>query len=104
MTVIERAIESAKNRKYKLEKDLSHNIADGHRAKAERQVEVMNVTIDALEKQIPKKPNITDHIEDETYMKCPSCKVTTVLFGGMIPNNCPRCGQALDWSEEDEKD
>ena len=54
MTVIERAIESAKNRKYKLEKDLSHNIADGHRAKAERQVEVMQVTIEALEKQIHK--------------------------------------------------
>lgn len=50
MTVIERAIESAKNRKYKLEKDLSHGISDGHREKAKRQVEVMNVTIEALEK------------------------------------------------------
>ena len=97
--LIKRAIESAQNRKYKLSKDLEHNISDLHRKKANGQKEVMQVTIEALEKQIPKKPRFYAH----NYY-CTEC-------GNLVGNNefkwqrflyCDKCGQALDWSEENE--
>ena len=55
--------------------------------------------VEALEKQIPKKP---EH-EDGVWSICPAC-------GGSVPNDieeavnhetdyCSHCGQALDWSE-----
>lgn len=103
MTVIERAIESAKNRKYKLEEDLSHNISDLHRKKANGQKEVMQVTIEALEKQIPKKPTVrktpnTSFGKARTYYKCPNCGSNMCWDW----NCCPHCGQALKWGEEDD--
>lgn len=97
MTVIERAIESAKNRKYKLENDLSYEISDKHRKKAEGQKEVMQVTIEALEKQIPKKP-IQISPKRHPYFVCPKCME-------QISTNqpyCDECGQALKWGDEDE--
>ena len=57
--------------------------------------------IKALEKQIPKKPAVS---EDQpvryviTY-KCPDCGGK---FTGTVSNYCYHCGQALDWSEENE--
>ena len=91
--LIKRAIESAQNRKYKLSKDLEHNISDLHRKKANGQREVMQVTIEALEKQIPKKP-----IDRCMFKECPTCQEVEISCCGY----CPSCGQALDWSEENE--
>jgi hypothetical protein len=48
--LIERAIESAKARKYKLNSDQSGSITDGHFKKIEKQKEVMEVTVKALER------------------------------------------------------
>ena len=62
-------------------------------------VEEIEVAIKALEKQIPKKPSVS---EDQpvryviTY-KCPDCGGK---FTGTVSNYCYHCGQALDWSEE----
>lgn len=54
------------------------------------------MAIEALEKQIPKKP-----IKSETENKCwcPSCddEDEMDIYG---TEYCPYCGQALDWSEE----
>lgn len=94
--LIKRAIESAQNRKYKLSKDLEHNISDLHRKKANGQREVMQVTIEALEKQIPKKP-VKRIVEKWTYYHCPICEDIT------LRDYCGNCGQALDWSEEYEQ-
>jgi frataxin-like iron-binding protein CyaY len=98
MTVIERAIESAKNRKYKLEKDLSHNISDLHRKKASGQKEVMQVTIEALEKQVAKKPRA----DNEDWLCCRNCGETFSLINGLNKRNryCGNCGTKIDWSEE----
>ncbi len=55
---------------------------------------------EALEKQIPKKPNI--HIKGTTGYNtlafCPEC-------GNIVgcSRYCPRFGQALDWSEGNKK-
>ena len=104
--LIKRAIESAQNRKYKLSKDLEHNISDLHRKKANGQREVMQVTIEALEKQIPKKPTEVNEIIDGTFYRmdfmCPSCD-TANIENAYKPKYCKHCGQALDWSEEYEQ-
>ena len=102
--LIKRAIESAQNRKFKLSKDLEHNISDLHRKKANGQKEVMQVTIEALEKQIPKKikvcktPN-TSFGKARTYYVCPNCGAKMCCDWKF----CFECGQALDWSEEYEQ-
>ena len=95
--LIKRAIESAQNRNYKLSKDLEHNISDLHRKKANGQKEVMQVTIEALEKQIPKKVKREQYF----YGTIDYCPVCNWLFRDRL-NYCPNCGQALDWSEENE--
>lgn len=73
--------------------------------------EAMKVAIEALEKQIPKKPIYSDYDDngfDEIIpyrAECPSCG-ESVEFGkwnAEESHHC-ECGQALDWSEEDEHD
>lgn len=58
-------------------------------------------TIEALEKQIPKKV-----LKSGKYnFLCPFCKscldltVDDVNVYGMTQRHCDNCGQALDWSE-----
>lgn len=57
----------------------------------------LNIAINALEKQISKKPKISASTQDFEYMQCPSCKLTTVLYYGMRPSYCANCGQKLKW-------
>lgn len=56
-------------------------------------------TIEALEKQIPKKPIPTERQVMRYAMNyiCPSCGEH--FSGTGIANYCYRCGQALDWSD-----
>lgn len=58
------------------------------------------LAIDALEKQIPKKPL---HMHKNYY--CPICKEDGwMLWDDAIPNDmdkyCGKCGQAIDWEDE----
>lgn len=55
--------------------------------------EAMKVAIEALEKQIPKKPD--DTYEDSLDDECAVCG--TYIFER--DRYCPRCGQAIDWGE-----
>ena len=57
--------------------------------------EALTIAINALEKQIPKKP-IVASVENSMYVKCPTCKLTTVLYDGCIMKWCKNCGQKLD--------
>ena len=50
--------------------------------------------IEALEKQIPKKPLYIEG--DYDFPLCPSCKLSLDENAG--DNFCSVCGQALDWS------
>ena len=56
-------------------------------------LEAINKAIEALEKQIPKKPYDTVH--------CPSCKIEVELQPIDIEQvtYCLHCGQAIDWSD-----
>lgn len=57
--------------------------------------------IEALEKQIPKKP-----INEECYYLCPCCRGDLgvsdddiFIYELSMPKYCSNCGCALDWSE-----
>ena len=59
---------------------------------------VLALAIDALEKQIPKKPIIREAEDSFGYVKyilCPNCE--KVEFGYERPCFCRLCGQAIDW-------
>lgn len=67
-----------------------------------------NMAIEAIEKQIPKKPIFkigsgVDHLKRYTC-ECGQGVVVRHNKGAVVkddsPNYCPNCGQALDWSEE----
>ena len=59
------------------------------------------VAIEALEKQIPKKP-IKSENQVVRYVNtyyCPICELG--ITGTNIAKWCYHCGQKLDWSDED---
>lgn len=93
-TLIERAIESAKNRQYKLSADLERDISEKHRTKAEKQKEVAEVTVMALERMLPKKPLF----DGNNWYRCANgCEVHKKQFEKDW--YCPKCGQRIDWGE-----
>ena len=54
-----------------------------------------DMAIEALEKQIPKKPN---------SIFCPICNFPSIIdgeYGDRYPY-CFNCGQAIDWTEDKE--
>ena len=53
------------------------------------------MAIQALEKQIPKKPKERDCIGFDT-LACPKCKMALYLYEPY----CDNCGQKIDWSDE----
>ncbi|MGN0617441.1 MAG: hypothetical protein ACI4J7_00300 [Ruminiclostridium sp.] len=62
------------------------------------QCNAMEKAIEALEKQIPKKPikRYVDNLDcTNEFDACPSCGG----FGCIDEDYCPDCGQALDWSD-----
>lgn len=79
-------------------------------------VDVADVAIAALEKQIPQKlktetfqTNIQGYLYEDKCCICPSCGT----FRGNLDyesykikkySYCPDCGQALDWSDGDAKE
>ena len=71
--------------------DCDYNYAQGNMGK---QKEALSVAIQALEKQIPKKPKT-----DDRYVMyiCPRCNE----FIKINKNYCMNCGQKLDWSDEE---
>ena len=59
----------------------------------------LEMAIEALEKQIPKKPTEVDEREvGWIAFMCPTCN-TAVIGQPYRPNNCKHCGQKLDWSD-----
>ena len=63
----------------------------------EQEKEALTMAIADMEKQIPKKPNEEqkDCVE-ATIPRCPNC------HSMFIEKYCAKCGQAIDWSEEDD--
>ena len=64
--------------------------------------ELLSMIVDALETRIPKKPIIReteDYFGYVKYILCPNCK--KVEFGFNHPCFCERCGQAIDWKDNE---
>ena len=80
-----------------LAKDLKEHIGCG--IEVPLYDEELEVVVEALEKQIAKKPKKTG-IEGYRYVDvyiCPTCKGN--FSGTRIADYCYHCGQKLDWSE-----
>lgn len=69
----------------------------------EENIGLVNAAIQALEKQIPKKPIKSEKqvIRYVTTYCCPTCKLG--FTGTGVAKWCYHCGQKLDWSEESEE-
>ena len=71
-----------------------------------RNAEALDVAIQALEKQIPKKP-IKKERSGIVYCVCGNFigykpPINRALENGKIPfKYCPNCGQKIDWSGEE---
>lgn len=61
----------------------------------------VDVAIQALEKQIPKKPMISyDERVKENWCSCSICAFGFGWKRTIHYKYCPDCGQKIDWSEE----
>ena len=60
----------------------------------QKRAEAIDVAINALEKQTPKKPKTNDNY---IIYICPCCN----NFIKLCKNYCENCGQNLDWSDEE---
>ncbi len=81
----------------------------GLKEKTDEQIKERQTIIEALEKQIAKKPRengIQDGlIRKIKYYTCPACGnclLTEMMNERQNTSYCWDCGQKLDWSEEDE--
>lgn len=63
---------------------------------AELQRQTYDVAIEAVEKQIPKKPSYYGE-EDDGKILCPYCETDLYDDRECGFNNCPYCGQAINW-------
>lgn len=75
---------------------------------AKRVDEARNVAIQALEKQIPKKPIFNHNLSDTLSLFHCECgnaiKVSHdigIMNNNNAPNYCSKCGCRLDWSDEE---
>ena len=60
-------------------------------------IEAMEIAINALEKQIPKKPH--KNFEKFSGVWCSCGKYLGKGYFVEKPSFCPDCGQKLDWSD-----
>ena len=72
--------------------------------------EALKMVENALEKQIPKKLKGKEVGRFGLALLCPSCENQVAMIwdsvlqkGKYKQNYCDNCGQALDWSEVEEK-
>ena len=79
---------------------------DSHAGRA--QSEAFQMAINALEKQIPKKPILKQYFDDmeEEYLCCPTCGE---ILTDRIPLDykdfylhCLNCGKKLNWESDEE--
>lgn len=64
----------------------------------QKRAEALDVAIQALEKQIPKKPNKCIGFTESLFV-CPTCgRKQPIMYEQYY---CKECGQKLDWSDEE---
>lgn len=66
--------------------------------------EASELAIQALKKQITKNPYHISQVDynDNANVECPACHATTDYAVNVIKRgHCWKCGQLLDWSDEE---
>ena len=67
--------------------------------------EEVQMCIEALEKQVPKKPKdivtLEEPFDDEVNVKMGNCAICGYDVHSDISEYCPNCGRKQDWSEAD---
>ena len=58
--------------------------------------EIINISIKALEKQIPKMPSCLTKHKDFFNWECPKCHMSYGMATFKV-RYCPNCGQAIKW-------
>lgn len=97
ITVIESMIQSNKN--FESKNDCENLV---------RKKNILQKAIEALEKQTPRKPDfIADGYADgvlvyDTWL-CPNCEQAYEVEYDKY-DFCPRCGQKIDWSEQNDEE
>ena len=60
------------------------------------------MAIQALEKQIPKKPIFANNMmTKDKFLMCPCCEFRFPDSFVFLKTRCWNCGQKLDWSDEE---
>ncbi len=86
-------------------KFLKETIAGCKFTRDKQLLNVCNISIEALEKQIPKKPTYEgDGYDDNGNLiydtwYCPNCNHSYEVDHDEY-DFCPNCGQAIDWSDD----
>ena len=95
-------IEEAKNQLEELIQDRKSFICGGDDDEIyKKDIEALQIAIQALEKQIPKRPLGGFDFANNEYKICCECSAI-VQDGEWRAYYCPDCGQAIDWSENNE--
>ena len=63
-------------------------------------MDVREKALEALEKQVPKKPKRYIAFDGIERNGCPSCPRNEILYAGQ--KYCSVCGQAIDWTKKEE--
>ena len=77
-------------------------------ATIEQEIECESLIKEALEKQIPKKPQSVESYTNIIDYYCPVCDINLIskingeFVAGRKDKYCSNCGKALDWSSENE--
>ena len=69
----------------------------------DRDKEALEFAVKAVEKQIPQKPQNATYFYGGKY-SCQGCSKALCFDFDEQKEYCPECGQALDWSDENEED
>lgn len=78
--------------------DKTGNISDYSKEEYKQNIEKIDLAVEALEKQISKKPIVNGIHNHEVDWECPICRLN-VVEEEPYDNYCMRCGQRIDWSE-----
>lgn len=74
-----------------------HDALSFQRSDVKESADAIDTAIEALEKQIPKKPILRKCDNAD----CPCCGHSVNAFITTYDYYCGRCGQKLDWSENE---
>ena len=95
----ERVIQLRQIEKENVLKNMEHRKQQQHRQRPiyEEVLQMLDIAIVAIKKQIPQKPVLVEKSEHYFIYDCPVCGEWT----SYIYNHCTHCGQALDWEEDE---